>query len=166
MKTNYMNYADFKKGWIGGGRETPCGSGSKFENTEIQREWIPRMVEKYGIQSIADIGAGDLNWASRTVFGCDYHPFDLFPRTHGVEELDILTDDMPVSDCLMVLWVINHLHPENQKLAVDKLTSSSARYLIMTWDNRMESCTDLPYIEKEILRHDRGIDFEIRLCEL
>jgi hypothetical protein len=168
MKTNYMNRAEFQKGWVGGGRETPCGSGSKMSETKVQRKWLPEMVAKYGIESIADLGAGDLNWARHTAFGCDYTPYDLILRTQGVEKLDILTDKLPKADCLMVLWVLNHFVPEQQKAAIDKLQQSKARYLIMTWDNRMEPCTDLPYIEKAVLRRDttKRVDFEIRLIEL
>lgn len=156
----------YKKGWHGGLPETPCGFGSKFNQTKIQREWIPEQVEKHGIKSIADIGAGDLNWASRTEFGCDYTPYDLIPRSQGVTKLNILTDKLPKADCLMVLWVVNHLSPSEQAIAVSNLLASNARYLIMTWDKRMEPCTDLAYIEKAILRKDKGVDFEIRLIEL
>jgi len=156
----------YRKGWTGGLPETPCGFGSKLRTTRVQRAWIPAMVAKYGIKSIADIGAGDLNWSAHTAFGCDYTAHDLIPRKHGVAKLDILTDKLPDADCLMVLWVINHFPPDMQKVAIERLLSSGSRYLMMTWDNRMEPCTDIEPIETEVLRHNKGVDFEIRLIEL
>ena len=156
----------YRRGWTGGLPETKCGSGSTRRETNFQREWIPEMVSKYGITDIADLGAGDLNWAAHTAFGCDYTPYDLIPRTQGVTKLDILTDKLPEADCTMVLWVLNHFPPREQEIAINKLKAAKSRYLIMTYDRRMESCTDLPCVEKRILRYDRGIDFEIRLIDL
>lgn len=161
-----MNYKEFKRGWHGGLPETKCGAGSTLRATRFQRKWLPVMVAKYGIKSIADIGAGDLNWIRHTLLDCDYTPYDLIPRAHGVKKYDILTEKAPEADCLMVLWVINHLEPEQQKTAMNTLLESGARYLIMTWDKRMESCTDLPYLEKAILKHSKGVNFEIRLIDL
>ena len=154
----------YKKGWHGGLPETPCGYGSKFRQTAIQRKWIPEMVSKYGIKSIADIGAGDLNWMID--LGCKYTAYDLIPRKPEVIEFNLLTDLLPDADCLMVLWVINHFPPAEQQAAMDNLKASKARYLLMTWDKRMEPCTKLPYVEKVILRHSKGVDFELRLIEL
>lgn len=128
-----MNHKEFERGWKGGLPETPCGAGSRFANTKPQRKWIPAKVKEYGIKSIADLGAGDLNWANRTEFGCDYTPYDLVPRAHGVKQLDILTDELPEADCLMVLWVINHMTEDQAKFAATKIMNSKARYLLATW---------------------------------
>ena len=163
---NYMNHKEYQRGWTGGLPETPCGYGSTLRATKFQRDWIPEQVKKYGITSIADIGAGDMLWAARTAFGCDYTPYDLIPRAQGVKKLNLLTDVLPEADCLMVLWVLNHFSPEDQRAAIDKLKASGSRYIIMTYDNRMESCTDLPYIEKAILRYIKSVGLEIRLIEL
>jgi len=159
-----VNHAEHVRGWVGGKPETPCGRGSRLGETAKQRKWIPAQVEKYGITSIADIGAGDLNWVSRIDIGCDYAAYDLIPRVEGVQKLDLLTDELPKADCMMALWVLNHLSPADQKTAIDKL-KSAGRFLIMTYDKRMEPCTNLEYVEKTVLRRDRGIDFEIRLIK-
>ena len=156
----------YKKGWHGGLPETPCGYGSKFSQTEVQRKWIPEMVEKYGIESIADIGAGDLGWISKTELGCKYQGYDLVKRHKDVIEYNLLTDPLPSGDCLMVNWLLNHFPAEMQKIAIDKLMMSGSRYLIMTYDERMEPCTDLGFIESVALRHDRGISFDMRLIEI
>jgi len=166
MTKKYMNQSDFAAGWRSGMPETPCGRGSRLVETQIQRKWIPAVVAEYGIKSIADIGSGDLNWIKKTKLGCKYEAFDLVPRVDGVTKLNLLTDQIPKADCLMVLWVINHFSPANQIKAMKKLMSSGARYLIITYDNRLESIINQPYIEMVLLRHDRGIDSEMRLLKL
>ena len=137
-----------------------------MRETEIQREWLPEMVAKYGITDIADIGAGDLNWMAHTELGCGYTPYDLIPRAHGVKQLDLLTDKLPKAHTLMCLWVINHLPPDMQEVAINKLKGSGSKYLIMTYDSRMEPCTDLPYIETTRLKRRDNHNFDIRLIEL
>ena len=128
-----MNHNEFKRGWKGGLPETPCGAGSRLAMTKTQREWIPAKVKEYGIVDIADLGAGDLNWSSRTAFGCAYLPYDLVPRSPLVAKLDILTDPLPQADCYMVLWVINHMTEDQAKLASTRIMNSKARYLITTY---------------------------------
>jgi hypothetical protein len=142
-----MNLKEFIKGWRGGLPETPCGSGSKFRNTRVQRKWIPEKVEQYGITSIADIGAGDLNWARHTAFGCEYIPYDLVPRTEGVVKFDLLTEELPQADCLMVLWVLNHLTKEQAKLAANKIMQSKSRYLITTYREDFYNFMDVTVLE-------------------
>jgi len=157
-----LNHKEFETGWKSGLPETPCGSGSRIENTAIQREWIPRIVEKYGIESIADIGAGDLNWSSRTAFGCGYTAHDLIPRTQGVAKFDILTDKMPDADCLMVLWLINHLTRKQAQHVTYRLLHSKSRYLLTTWREGLWNFIDSPVLESV----DIGNGAEIRLIEL
>lgn len=163
-----MNHEEFKRGWRGGLPETKCGAGSTLAQTAFQRKWIPEIVAKYGIVDIADIGAGDLNWIKHTELGCAYRAFDLVPRHKEVASFDLLKDKLPSADCLMVLWVLNHLEPKDQKKAINKLKRAKSRYLMMTWDRRMEPCTDLVCIEKEIIKRNdiKKVDFEIRLIEL
>lgn len=128
-----MNYNEFKQGWRGGLPETPCGSGSKLSNTVAQREWIPEMVEKYKIKSIADIGAGDLGWVSTIDIGCVYNAYDLVPRADEVKLFDLRHDKLPKADCLMVLWVLNHFTADEAHAAAAKIMSSKSRYLITTY---------------------------------
>jgi len=162
-----MSYGEYQRGWHGGLPETPCGYGSKMSSTKFQRHWIPEMVAKYGITSIADIGAGDLNWIKHTKLGCDYAAYDLVPRHDSVTPFDLLKDKLPKADCLMVLWLLNHFSPADQKKAINKLRRAKSRYLMMTWDRRMEPFTDLNSVEKEILSVARdGRDLEIRLIQL
>ena len=71
----------YQTGGKGGLPETPCGFGSRLSETKAQRQWIPEIIGKYGIKTIADIGAGDLNWITHmNMGGVEYAAYDLVPR--------------------------------------------------------------------------------------
>jgi len=157
-----MKYADYVKGWGSGQPETPCGAGAKLSHTVAQRAWLPIAVKKHGIKSIADLGAGDLNWASLVEFGCEYTAYDLIPRRPDVIQHDILTDKIPEADCIMCLWVINHMDDDQAKLAVSKIMNSNARYLLITWREWYGDLIDLPVLDSVQIWHDA----EIRLYKI
>ena len=123
----------YRRGWKGGLPETPCGYGSKVEVTALQREWLAHIFDKYEIRSVADIGAGDLNWIHLVdMTGITYQPFDLVPRHPSVTAFDLCQEIPPAVDCLLVLWVLNHMPYAACELAITNLRAAGARYLIMT----------------------------------
>ena len=123
----------YRAGWLSGLPETPCGLGSTLSETEKQREWIPRIFRKYGIRTVADIGAGDLNWISHMdMDGITYQPYDLVPRNPQVEQFDILTQVPPKSDMIMCLWVLNHFPMNHCRQALENIKASGSKYLLMT----------------------------------
>lgn len=123
----------YQKGWTGGLPETPCGSGSTLAHTKQQREWIPVIIEQYGIKSIADIGAGDLNWIKQTdLRAVEYTAYDLVPRDPSVVQFDLIKEIPPRVDLIMCLWVLNHLPYEHCQQAIENLKASGAKYLMMT----------------------------------
>ena len=156
------------KGWSGGGKETPCGFGSRVDQTRVQREWIPRMVEKYDIRSISDIGAGDLNWLPLIEWphSVDYKAFDLVPRVSCVERFDIIYQTPKPVDCLLCLWVLNHLPENHAERALANLRASGSKYLIYTWWPAMADFLDLGAIDSTVMRvNGKGTQFEIRIIE-
>ena len=157
-----MNYNEFKQGWRGGLPETPCGSGSKLSNTVAQREWIPEMVEKYKIKSIADIGAGDLNWIKTIDVGCVYSAYDLVPRADEVKLFDLRHDKLPKADCLMLNWVLNHFTVDEAQAVVEKLLKSKSRYLIVTHRDGYHGVIDATVLESIEICNGA----EMRLIEL
>jgi len=161
-----MTDVEFLKGWKGGLPETVCGFGSKIRQTGRQRSQIPRWIKEHGIESVADIGAGDLNWTKLMDFGCPYSAYDLIPRVEGVMRYDLITQPLPGADCYLVMWVLNHLSAYRCKIAIDKFLASGARYLIMTYDKRMPDCTNLDPLDSLILRSKQVIEFELRLVRL
>ena len=166
-----MNKQEFQRGWTGGLPETPCGHGSKISQTKVQRQWIPRMVEKYAIRTIADIGAGDLRWIEKVKWPHPvyYHPFDLVPRRKEVTEFDLIHEIPPESDLVMCLWLLNHLPEESAKAALQNLLFSGCKYLIYTWWDEMPGFLDLGAMESTLIRTNyRGphkISYELRLIE-
>lgn len=152
----------FVKGWVGGLPETPCGCGSRVDQTETQRRWIPEIVSKYAIKSIGDIGAGDLNWirSMRLPYDVTYAAFDLVPRRPEVAQLDIVRDVPKRFDLLMCLWVLNHLPFCACQAAIANLRASGSRYLLMTdrpkWHAEQPPEIIMPHIEELLLRLETG----------
>jgi hypothetical protein len=167
MSDIITNPAKYQKGWVGGLPETPCGFGSKMSETEIQRKWIPQTLHKHGIKSVADIGAGDLNWIKHTdLGGIEYQAYDLVPRQPEVTPFNILTDELPEADCYMVLWVMNHFPEEMARIAANKLVAAG-KHLLMTWESRLWDFLDLGPVESVVIRHRPAGDYrgnvELRL---
>ena len=162
----------YRRGWTGGLPETPCGFGSTISQTRIQRAWLPRMVEKYDIRSISDIGAGDMNWIELINWphSVEYKPFDLVPRRPEVVEFDIVQEVPERADCLMCLWVLNHLPEDHARTAMGHFRASGSEYLIYTYEPRQWACTNIEAMESVVIR-DRGAkdkrgNVELRLARL
>lgn len=152
----------FEQGWSGGLPETTCGYGSRLDQTVAQRAWIPQMVEKYRIRTIADIGAGDLNWVRHVTWpaGVSYTAYDLIPRHHDVQKLDMVREPLPCVDLIMCLWVLNHLPIGDCIAAIYNIRMSVSRYLLMTdrpkWHAEQPPLIRMPHIEELLLRPDTG----------
>lgn len=171
-KTIITDVAKYEKGWHGGLPETPCGYGSRLNQTEVQRRWIPEMVGKYGIKTIADIGAGDLNWIGHVKWPHEvsYEAFDLVPRKPEVKRLDLIHEVPPKRDLLMCLWLLNHLPSDHAKAAQDNLLAAGSDYVMVTWWDEMDDFLDLPPVEETIIssrqnREGRKIDYWLRLVK-
>lgn len=127
------SFEKYRKGWTGGLPETECGYGSTLEATERQRQWIPEVIGRHKIRSIADIGAGDLNWMGRTDLGeVQYTPYDLVPRHPSVTEFNLVNQVPPTVDCLMVLWVLNHMPFDDCRKAIANIKASKSKFVMMT----------------------------------
>ncbi len=153
--------AKFRRGWTGGLPETPCGYGSRLDQTVRQRDWIPQLIDRYEIRTIADIGAGDLNWIHHMdLRGAHYQAYDLVPRAPTVEPFDLVKQIPPAVDLILCLWVLNHLPFEHSRRAIANLRASAARYLLMTdrpiWRQEQPPEIEMPYVERLVLRQDKG----------
>lgn len=154
----------FRRGWQSGLPETPCGYGSRLENTELQREWIPSVIRRYGIKTIADIGAGDKNWIKHTdLCGAEYTGYDLVPRSPDIVEFDIVNQTAPKADLLICLWVLNHLPYKDCQKALVNLKESGSKYLMMSdrpkYHHGQPPEIIIPYVERLGLnnKHDQLI---------
>lgn len=153
MTEAVRNVGKFVKGWRSGLPETVCGVGSRIGNTKAQREWIPQIIEKYGIKTVADIGAGDLNWIkTMDLSGIDYTAYDLVPRVDGVIKFDLVLEVAPRVDMIMCLWVLNHLPLNDSRNAIANLKASGSKYLMMSdrpsWHCGQPEEIVMPYIEE------------------
>ena len=129
-----MNRPQFAGGWRSGLPETPCGVGSTIARTERQRKWIPEIVKRYDIHTIANVGAGALNWWPLMELPQDVDTvhLDLVPRSEGVQLFDIVDTVPPKVDLIVCVWVLNHLPLEDCKQAIENIRASGTRYLIVT----------------------------------
>jgi hypothetical protein len=158
-----------KRGWHGGLPETPCGYGSTLAATKAQREWIPKVVKKYRIKTIADVGAGDLNWFYRMTLPktVKVAHFDVYPRRPDVIEFDLLHESPPPVDMILCLWVLNHFDMDSCRQALANLEASGAKYLMMTdrpiWHKEQPPEIVMEYVE-ELKLNSKGD--RIILCPL
>ena len=156
----------YVNGWISGRPETECGRGSKIEATTVQREWLPRIAAKYGIDSINDIGAGDLNWIPLVEWPhpIEYQAFDLVPRQPSVQRFDVINEIPKAADLILCLWVLNHLPDTHSEQALANLLASGSKYLIYSYWPRMAGFLDLQPIEAVTVNPDTRA--ELRLIRI
>lgn len=160
MSDIVSSLAKFRKGWHGGLPETVCGSGSTMAGTKLQRGWIPGIVRKYGIRSIADIGCGDLNWFPLMNLDVDYQAFDLVPRKPEVQQFDLVRQVPPAVDLILCLWVLNHLPFDDCEAALANLKASGAQWLMITdrpkWHNEQPKSIQMDPVEELLLKKQTG----------
>lgn len=129
--------AKMAKGWMSS--ETPCGRGSEKAMTTGVRQLIPLLIKEHGFTTIADAGAGDLNWMRFVDIPEDvtYQGYDLHPRHPDVIEFDITSQVLVPCDLIICRHVLNHLSVKLANDAITNFMASRARYLLMTFcDNQ------------------------------
>ena len=128
--------AKVTKGWQC--KETPCGTGSMVVSTQAIRGHLPNIVFNYGIKTVVDAGAGDLNWMPLVDWDVDYKGFDLYPRHPDVQQFDMCKEVLPKSDLIICRHVLNHLSIKKSEQAVENFRKSGSTYLLMTMcDNQV-----------------------------
>lgn len=145
--------------WESGKPETPCGQGSMFKNTEVIRAWLPDMIDKYDIFSIADIGCGDQNWIHRCLpDGIDYQGFDLVPRRQDVMPFDVTREVLPRRiELVLCIYVLNHLQPHMAERALRMIKESRPSYLLMSYsDSDQYSLNGIGELVDSIRHKDTG----------
>jgi len=130
------NPEKFPTEWESGKPETPCGIGSKFEETVIIREWLPKIVKEYEIDTINDVGCGDQNWIHEVKWkrDVDITSFDLRPRFTDVLPIDVTMTVLPEADLIMCIYVLNHVRPKPMARALRLIKESGARFLLSSYN--------------------------------
>lgn len=122
--------------WSSGLPETPCGRGSKLENTELIRQVIREVIADYDVQSLADVGCGDQNWIFESLPAwIEYSGFDVRPRAEGVVRFDCTQEVLPRTfDLVLCIYVLNHIYIDaGIERAVTNFKASGSRYLLATF---------------------------------
>lgn len=122
--------------WRSGLPETPCGKGSKLSETGPLRAWLPKIVERYQIRTVADVGAGDMNWIRHVEWDVEYQAYDVRPRDRSVKKFDVCRDVLPKTDLILLIAVLQHLRIDEANAALDRIKESGSRYLLMTYSSR------------------------------
>lgn len=154
MLSDQAMFERMANGWRGGLQDgTICGNGSTLAHTKNIRVWLPEVVDRLGIQSVCDAGAGDLHWISRLTWDVNYRAFDLIPRVRAVEKIDITTEALPECDAILCRMVLNHLDEERIKMALGQFRKSAV-YLIATQFNGEDLPQRSPQFTRLDLRRD------------
>lgn len=157
-----------------GGSESRSGPGSTIQETEIVREGIKRIIKERQIKSVVDIPCGDFNWMKEIVFNFEnYIGGDIVEKC--IEDnnekysnsrikfinFDLLKDEIPEADLLIVRDVIGHFPIEDGKQIIQNILKSKCKYLLSTsWYN----VNDIEYYKKhENKQVDHGSFYAVNL---
>lgn len=99
--------------------EYECGPGRNAkEIADKLVAWLPPLLKKYEIDTICDLGCGDLYWMERVEFGGEYCGIDEVIRKSAIDragkrgwlliEDNIFTCDLPACDLAIVKDVFIH----------------------------------------------------------
>jgi len=166
----------FEQGWPG--NDTVCGWGSTMEHTTTIRAMLPRLIERYNIKSIADVGCGDLFWMQHVdLKGAKYIGYDIYERSTWPELkekgwdlrlADIVSDPLPKIDLTIVRDVFIHLPNWAVLKALENIKANS-KYLFATTfirDELGEAAIDnFDRANKPQMKHSK-IDLEGKPFEL
>lgn len=105
----------FPNRWSGGGAETVCGRGSKYENSHNFRKFLKKLLADCCIESITDLGCGDGNiYRGLDLSEYNYIGYDIVERpTHPykteVKNICDSSEEFKKSDLFVCRDVMFHL---------------------------------------------------------
>jgi hypothetical protein len=136
-----------------GSTESRSGPGSTLEETRLLRDRIKDLIKVYDIKSVVDAPCGDFNWMKEIVFSFErYMGGDIVEACIKENNerysnsrikfitLDLLKDEIPEGDLLIVRDIIGHFPIEDGKKIVDNILKSNCKYLLSTtWAKKIEN---------------------------
>lgn len=149
-----------------GGDESRSGSGSTLNETEKLRQSIINLFNEKNIKSVVDIPCGDFNWMKEIVPNfTSYKGGDIVDQCvientekYGSSDIsffqfDILTDEIPNGDVLIVRDIIGHFPISDGEKIINNILQSDCKFLLSTtWYNIND---DDYYIH----HYNRGADY-------
>lgn len=141
------------------GKESVSGPGSDYEQTKYLIPELQAMLELFNIKSMLDVPCGDFNWMKRVdLTGIKYIGGDIVneiinknisnyrKKNINFDVINIVTDELPKSDLVMVRDCFVHLPTKDIFSALDNIKSSGSKYLLtthFTWRS-VRNNTDIP----------------------
>lgn len=125
-----------------GDAESVSGTGSNREQTTAIRAALPALLTSLG-GSILDVPCGDFHWQLEAIpptiryIGGDIVP-ELIERNRAAyasrdfRVIDLIKDDLPASDVLLVRDCLVHLSFSDATRAIENIRKSNVRYLLAT----------------------------------
>lgn len=135
FKLNYWN-----------SQESVSGAGSELGNMQNVIKELPVLFNKFGIKTVLDIPCGDFNWMKCVVNPrITYLGADIVDEIvedniihHSIKDkvefkvLDIIVDDLPKVDLVIVKDCFIHFSLEDIKLALLNIKKSGSKYILIT----------------------------------
>jgi len=127
------------------GANSISGTGSDHGQTKTVVTILDSLITELSIKSILDVPCGDFNWMKEVnLEGVDYIGGDIvadlirsnlenFTSSNiQFKELDLLSDDLPLSDLILVRDCLVHLSYDNIYKAIQNVKRSGSKYLLTT----------------------------------
>lgn len=126
-----------------GGTESVSGPGSSLEQTAAIREALPKVLAGLAAKSLLDLPCGDHHWMSAVdLSGVEYIGADivgeLIDRNRAAhpgrrfERLDLLADELPRADVVLVRDCLVHLPFADVLRALRAIVASGSEWLLTT----------------------------------
>jgi hypothetical protein len=144
LKNQKASWTQYLDRFEAHGSESYSGWGSNLAFTAPIREWLPRIIKRYGIKTMLDAPCGDLNWLQHVdlghpaYIGWDVEPFivernrERFPQ-HTFHRVNLLeVKSVPKVDLILCRDFFIHLPNEYITLVLNKFRDSGSHYLATT----------------------------------
>lgn len=150
--------------WGFGGDESRSGPGSTLYETRHLRQKILDSVKNKNIKSVVDIPCGDFNWMKEIVNEFDFYIggdivekcIETNRNLYGTNKvnfinIDIMNDQIPKADLLIVRDLIGHYPLEDGKKIIDNILKSECKFLLSTtWYNIHDREYHLKHENREV----------------
>lgn len=139
-------FTEIYKSNFWGAKESVSGHGSELSQTESLIIGLDKLLKDMNITSVLDLPCGDFNWMRKVdISKVDYVGADIVEeliksniRQYSMREnlkfqvLNLITDQLPESDMIIVRDCFVHLSYEDIDGAIKNIKSSNSKYLLTT----------------------------------